>query len=106
MAAWPAGTSWPGNSVLNAYTAGLPVANAAVVPTGTGSYAGEINVYVTNATDVLIDINGYYVSGDIGNYNTALGTGAVGVYELLRLLQHGSRLSRGECPGRDDLEHR
>jgi len=78
LSAWPAGTSWPGNSTLNAYTAGLPVANAAVVPTGTGTYAGEINVFVTNATNVLIDINGYYVSGDIGNTNnTQLGVGAL-----------------------------
>ena len=36
--------------------------NAAIVPAG---YLGEINVYVTNTTDVVLDIDGYFapVSG-------------------------------------------
>jgi hypothetical protein len=33
------------------------VANAAIVAAGTG---GSINVYASNATDIVIDINGYY----------------------------------------------
>jgi hypothetical protein len=33
------------------------VANAAIVPAGT---SGSINVYAINATDLIIDINGYY----------------------------------------------
>ena len=37
-------------------------ANAAIVPAG---YQGEVSVYVTNTTDVILDIDGYFapVSG-------------------------------------------
>ena len=96
LSAWPAGTNWPGTSILNAYTAGLPVANAAVIPAGAGGYEGLINVYVTNATDVLIDINGYYVSGDIGSFRELQhrpGHGRlVACDPPLRRLQHRNRL--------------
>jgi hypothetical protein len=43
-------------STLNSY-GGTVVANAAVVPAGT---AGAINIRVTDPTDVLIDIDGYF----------------------------------------------
>jgi hypothetical protein len=33
------------------------LANAAIVPAGTN---GEIAVYVSNTTDLIIDINGYF----------------------------------------------
>jgi hypothetical protein len=33
------------------------VANAAIVPAGTG---GGISIYVTNQTQVILDINGYF----------------------------------------------
>jgi hypothetical protein len=36
---------------------GTVVANAAIVPAGTG---GAIDVYVTGATHVILDINGYF----------------------------------------------
>src|SRR5262249_28757322 len=36
---------------------GTVTANAAIVPAGAG---GAINAYVTNATDLVIDINGYF----------------------------------------------
>ena len=36
-------------------------ANAAIVVAGTGNYAGEINIYVTNTTDVILDIDGYFL---------------------------------------------
>ncbi len=39
-------------------TDGRIVANAAIVPAGAG---GSISVYVTNRTDVIIDINGFFV---------------------------------------------
>jgi hypothetical protein len=38
---------------------GTIVANAAIVPAGTG---GSIDVYATNNTDIIIDINGYYAA--------------------------------------------
>jgi hypothetical protein len=53
---WPTGLAQPGVSTLNSYN-GTVVSNAAIVPSGSG---GAISVYVTNATDVLFDINGYF----------------------------------------------
>jgi hypothetical protein len=53
---WPTGQSVPGVSTLNSYT-GTVVANAAIVPAGTG---GAASVFVTDASDVLFDINGYF----------------------------------------------
>jgi len=53
---WPTGASMPVVSVLNA-TTGEITANAAIVPAGTG---GAINAFATNATDLIVDINGYF----------------------------------------------
>jgi hypothetical protein len=53
---YPAGQSQPNVSTLNSYN-GSAIANAAIVPAGT---SGEINVYVTDATEVKLDINGYF----------------------------------------------
>jgi hypothetical protein len=44
-------------STLNAYNPGTVVANAAIVPAGTN---GAINVWVTDTTDLVLDINGYF----------------------------------------------
>ena len=57
LSAWPTGQAWPGVSTLNAPPNNPVVANAAIVPAGTG---GEINVMGSNNTDVVIDINGYF----------------------------------------------
>ena len=56
LTTWPTGVTQPVVSTLNAFN-GQVVANAAIVPAGT---SGEISVYVSNASDVLIDINGYF----------------------------------------------
>ncbi len=56
MTTWPAGQPQPFVSTLNAPT-GAVTANAAIVPAGAN---GAISVYVTNPTDVIIDINGYF----------------------------------------------
>jgi hypothetical protein len=37
--------------------------NAAIVPAGTG---GAVSIFVTDSTDVIIDINGYFVSANSG----------------------------------------
>jgi sugar lactone lactonase YvrE len=55
---WPTGQEQPFVSTLNSFE-GTVVANAAIVPAGTG---GAVSVYVTDATDVVIDINGYFDS--------------------------------------------
>ena len=56
LTAWPTGQALPNVSTLNSYS-GTVVANAAIVPAGTG---GAISVYVSNTTDVLFDIDGYF----------------------------------------------
>ena len=56
LTVWPTGLQQPAVSTLNDLT-GTVVANAAIVPAGTN---GDINTYVTNNTDLVIDINGYF----------------------------------------------
>lgn len=58
LTAWPAGGERPGTSTIN-FVAGQIVANAAIVPTGTD---GAIAIYAFAATDVILDINGYYAA--------------------------------------------
>ena len=53
---FPTGQKQPGTSTLNAPT-GTTTANAAIVPAGTG---GAVSVFTENATDLLLDINGYF----------------------------------------------
>lgn len=68
---WPAGQPQPGVSNLND-PLGAILANVAIVEAGTN---GAINVYATHLTDVVIDINGYFVA-QTSSTSTALGTGA------------------------------
>ena len=57
LTVWPAGSSRPTVSTLNDPT-GTVVANAALLPAnGTN---GEIAVYPSNTTDLIIDIDGYF----------------------------------------------
>lgn len=53
---WPVGQSQPVVSTLNSFDASV-VANALLLPAGTN---GAINAYVTNLTDLILDINGYF----------------------------------------------
>jgi len=57
LTVWPTGQTQPVASTLNSLN-GEVKANAAIVPGGTG---GAISVFATNDTDVVIDINGYFV---------------------------------------------
>jgi hypothetical protein len=52
---WPTGEMQPGVSTLNDAD-GRTVANAAIVSAGSGA----LSVFVTNATNVILDINGYF----------------------------------------------
>lgn len=56
---WPAGVTRPVVSTLNAFHGGI-LANAAIVPAGA---ARAISVFVTDATDLILDINGYFQAG-------------------------------------------
>jgi subtilisin family serine protease len=60
---WPAGLHQPGVSTLNSW-GGIVTANGAIVPAGAG---GAVNVFVPSATDVILDINGYFDSTGGGN---------------------------------------
>ena len=55
---WPVGSTQPNASTLND-DLGTVVANAAIVPAG-NDMSGSVNVFASNNTDLIIDINGYY----------------------------------------------
>jgi hypothetical protein len=55
LVAWPMGGAVPPVSVLN-FNAGQTVANAAIVPLGTGA----MTVNVSASTHVILDVNGYF----------------------------------------------
>lgn len=57
LTTWPVGLSQPLVSTLNSFE-GRVVANAALVPAGVG---GSIQVFVTDRTEVIVDVNGYFV---------------------------------------------
>jgi hypothetical protein len=53
---WPAGQPQPLVGTLSSPQAGV-VSDAAIVPAGAN---GAISIYVSNTTDVIIDIDGYF----------------------------------------------
>src|SRR5580704_9062926 len=54
---WPTGQTQPTVSTMN--SDGRVKADAATVPAGTG---GAVSVYVTDTTNVILDIDGYYIT--------------------------------------------
>jgi len=90
LTAWPHGQTEPGTSgttnasTLNAPT-GTVVANAAIVPAGTDTN-GSIDIFVHDATDVIIDINGYFAPP---------GTGGLSLYPLTPCRVLDTRVIRG-----------
>jgi hypothetical protein len=62
LTVWPTGKAQPNVSTLNSPT-GSPTANAAIVPVGTN---GSMNIYVSQASDVIVDINGYFAPAASG----------------------------------------
>jgi hypothetical protein len=71
---FPAGAAVPLVSTMN-YNANTPnIANAAVVPLGTGGGVTVLPDAV--AIDLVIDVNGYYAGAGSGTYNTFLGSNA------------------------------
>jgi xanthomonalisin len=57
LTAWPTGLTQPLISTLNSYD-GRVKANAAILPAGSGE---AVSVYVTDTSDILLDIDGYFV---------------------------------------------
>lgn len=76
LTAYATGQSLPPTAILNDVQ-GLIIGNAAIVAAGNG---GSIDVYATDQTDLIIDINGYYTSPfsllSAGAGNIAVGTNA------------------------------
>ena len=60
---WPEGEIQPYVSTMNSYD-GRTKANAAIVPAGT---SGAVSVYVSNTTDVVLDIDGYFAPATSGS---------------------------------------
>ena len=58
LTVWPTGQQQPVVSTLNAPT-GTTTANAAIVQAGNG---GDIEVFPSNDTDLVIDVNGYFAA--------------------------------------------
>ncbi len=58
LTAWPDGETMPTLATLND-KAGLVTSNAAIVAAGN---SGAVDIYVEDATDVIMDVNGYYTS--------------------------------------------
>jgi hypothetical protein len=70
LTTWATGQPQPFASSLNALTGAL-TANAAIVPAGT---AGSIDIYASDTTDLVIDVNGYFApvaTGGLSLYNVA-----------------------------------
>ena len=68
LTVYPTGQPQPLVSSLNAPT-GTVTANAVIVPSGT---AGSIDVFAADATDLVIDVNGYFApmtTGGLSMYN-------------------------------------
>ena len=82
LSAWPTGASQPSVSTLNS-PLGTVLANAATVMAGTD---GAISIYVTDDTELVVDVTGYYadlaglpgVTGATGTTGVTGPTGAVG----------------------------
>jgi N-acetylneuraminic acid mutarotase len=74
LTVYPAGGAVPVVSTLNWPPGTLALANAAVVPLGTGGDAGKIAVANQSATtiDVFFDVNGYYSPQGVVNSLNAL----------------------------------
>lgn len=72
LTAYPTGTTSPVAAIAVQSPQGFLASNTGVIPAGIG---GSIDVYASNPTDVVIDVNGYYISlnGGAVTTNTALG---------------------------------
>jgi hypothetical protein len=85
LTAWPTGQAQPLVASLNAVT-GAITANAVIVPAGSN---GGVNVFTTNNTDLVIDINGYFAPQ---------GTGGLSLYAVTPCRVLDTRLPKGTPP--------
>jgi hypothetical protein len=76
---WPTGVAMPNASTLND-SIGMNLANAALVPSGTG---GSVNIYASNATDIMLDVDGYFVATPVQpTFMTDSFSGGAGTFTL------------------------
>ena len=73
---WPDGSSKPFVATLND-PQGANAANAAIIAAGTPTGAIQIYNSGPSATDVVIDMNGYFTAPTDGSSNTAIGLGSL-----------------------------
>ena len=85
LTAWPAGQDQPNVSTLNALI-GTVTANAAILPAGVN---GNISVFATDDTDLVIDINGYFAGA---------GNGGLSLYTLVPCRALDTRNAAGSQP--------
>jgi hypothetical protein len=85
LTVWPTGLMQPYVASLNAIT-GTVTANAAIIPAGTG---GSIDVFASNATDLVIDIDGYFAP---------MNTGGLSLYTVAPCRVVDTRLPPGSPP--------
>ena len=104
LTVWPTGQLQPVVSTLNSLD-GTVLANAAIVRAGTN---GAVSFYASNATDVVVDINGYFAQPGGGGLNyytvtpcravdTRNPTGAFGGPILNASTTRAFPLSQGSC---------
>ena len=84
---WPTGLAQPLASTLNSWS-GDVVANAAIVPAGTG---GAVGVFVSNTADVILDVNGYF--------DTSSGTSSLDFYPAPPCRVADTRYGSGQFAG-------
>jgi hypothetical protein len=94
LTAWPAGSTQPGAANLTWFAANQTLTAASIVPTASG---GAISVFASQATDVIIDVNGYFL-GDGNILNTAEHLAIVGTWDGGGLIR-GTNLSTNPVLG-------
>ncbi len=87
---WPTGEPQPVVSLMNSFD-GRTKANAAIVPAGN---SGKVSVYVSDTTNILIDINAYFAS--------AADSSALAFFPLPPCRIVDTRSSGGPIPGRQE----
>jgi hypothetical protein len=96
---WPTGLNQPYVSTLNS-PEGFVVANAATVPAGTN---GQVSVFVTDDTDLIIDIDGYFAFPQSLSFTQVTGTltnsQLTGTYSNPVALSNGNNTFSGSFAG-------
>jgi len=87
LSAWPSGMPYPGVSTLNAVLGGI-VSNAAIVPAGAN---GAIDLLASQDTEMIIDVNGYYMPTAS---NARMTAGVVNANGSVQILPAGASVSR------------